>query len=179
MKKYLFIAVALLAFAFNIGYASASITFDPVSPQPAETVVAFTCSIGDASISFDPDGVQLAGLGCPDTLPNYDLVGYYNQIVVECLLSSSLTACDSQDLTDARNDPGYISESNYTFYSPNPCISGTNIASNTLGCAIDNINGNIFDYFQTLLAKYWPYILGFLILITIWFTGKAIISRFR
>lgn len=53
------------------------------------------------------------------------------------------------------------------------------ITTSTLGTAIDDLNASTYDMFQVLLAKYWPFVLGFIILAAVWLFGKRILAHFR
>lgn len=53
------------------------------------------------------------------------------------------------------------------------------MSTTTLGTSIDSINETTYDYFQVLLAKYWPFIVGFGVLLIVWGFGKRIIAHFR
>ena len=53
------------------------------------------------------------------------------------------------------------------------------MSTSTLGSSIDSLNGTVGDYFQVLLDKYWPFVVGFVILVGVWYFGRRIINSFR
>lgn len=57
--------------------------------------------------------------------------------------------------------------------------SATTMSSGTLGTSIDTMNGTVYDYFQVMLEKYWPFIVGFGILVAVWYIGRRLIHSFR
>ena len=48
-------------------------------------------------------------------------------------------------------------------------------STTTLGTAIDTVSGTTYDYFGVLITKFWPFLLGAVILIGILVFGKRII----
>jgi hypothetical protein len=52
------------------------------------------------------------------------------------------------------------------------------MTTSTLGTSIDSVNSTTTSYFQVLLDKYWPFLVGFIILVTVWHFGKRILSAF-
>lgn len=52
------------------------------------------------------------------------------------------------------------------------------MSTSTLGSAIDSINGTTYDYFAVLLEKYWPFLVGFGVLLVVWGFGKRIVQHF-
>ena len=54
----------------------------------------------------------------------------------------------------------------------------TMISTSSLGTSVDTVNGTTMDYFTVLLSHYWPFVVGFLILLAVWHFGKRIISAF-
>lgn len=52
------------------------------------------------------------------------------------------------------------------------------MSTTTLGTAIDSTNGTVYDYFLVLLDKYWPFLVGFGILVGVWGFGKRVITHF-
>lgn len=53
------------------------------------------------------------------------------------------------------------------------------MSTTTLGSNIDVLNGTVVDYFNVLLEKYWPFVVGFVILVGVWYFGRRIINSFR
>jgi ethanolamine transporter EutH len=53
------------------------------------------------------------------------------------------------------------------------------MSTSTLGASIDTVNTTTMDYFTVLLAKYWPFVVGFLILLGVWYFGRHIVNSFR
>lgn len=54
------------------------------------------------------------------------------------------------------------------------------MSTTTLGANIDTISGTFGDYIATMIAKYWPFLLGGLILLgVIGFGRRAILSAFH
>lgn len=56
--------------------------------------------------------------------------------------------------------------------------AGAQMTSSTLGTAIDSVNSTTYDYFLVLLNKYWPFVVGFLILLGVWRYGRGILHGF-
>lgn len=52
------------------------------------------------------------------------------------------------------------------------------MSTTTLGTSIDSVNTTTTDYFSVLLTKYWPFLVGFVILVGVWHFGKRILSHF-
>lgn len=52
------------------------------------------------------------------------------------------------------------------------------MTTSTLGASIDSVNGTTYDYFQVMLAKYWPFVVGFGVLLIVWHFGRRIIQHF-
>lgn len=48
-------------------------------------------------------------------------------------------------------------------------------STTTLGTAIDTVSGTTYDYFTVLIAKFWPFLLGAVILVGVVVFGKRII----
>jgi H+/Cl- antiporter ClcA len=53
------------------------------------------------------------------------------------------------------------------------------MTTTTLAASIDTMNGTTQDYFTVLLAHYWPFLVGFLVLVAVWHYGKRIIGAFN
>lgn len=53
------------------------------------------------------------------------------------------------------------------------------MSTTTLGTSIDTISDTTYDYFGVLLAKLWPFVVGFVILIGVWYLGRRFIHSFR
>lgn len=51
----------------------------------------------------------------------------------------------------------------------------TTFSTTSLGTAIDNVSGTTYDYFTVLIAKFWPFLLGAVILIGVIVFGKRIV----
>lgn len=59
-----------------------------------------------------------------------------------------------------------------------PLLAGaTAMSTTTLGSNIDEVSGITLDYFGVLIAKYWPFLLGFIILVGVVAFGKRTIHR--
>lgn len=56
--------------------------------------------------------------------------------------------------------------------------SAATMSTTTLGEAIDSTNSTVYDYFLVLLDKYWPFLVGFAILVGVWAFGKRVLSHF-
>lgn len=52
------------------------------------------------------------------------------------------------------------------------------MSTGTLGANIDLVNGTFMDFLGILITKYWPFLLGAVILVAIWAFGKSIIQHF-
>lgn len=52
------------------------------------------------------------------------------------------------------------------------------MSSSTLGTKIDTINTTSMDFIGVLIDKYWPFLLGLVILVSVWAFGKKIIHHF-
>jgi len=48
-------------------------------------------------------------------------------------------------------------------------------STSTLGNAIDDVSGTTYEYFVVLIAKFWPFLLGAVILVGVIVFGKRII----
>jgi len=57
-------------------------------------------------------------------------------------------------------------------------LANAQMTTTTLASSVDTVNGTTMDYFTVLLAHYWPFVVGFLILLAVWHFGKRIISAF-
>lgn len=53
--------------------------------------------------------------------------------------------------------------------------TSTPFSVDTLGNAIDTVSGTTYDYFGVLIAKFWPFLLGAVILVGVIVFGKRII----
>jgi hypothetical protein len=60
-----------------------------------------------------------------------------------------------------------------------PSVAAAQMSTTTLGTAIASVNGTTYDYFTVLLTNYWPFVVGFLILVAVWHFGKRIIGAFN
>lgn len=60
-----------------------------------------------------------------------------------------------------------------------PPVASAQLTTTTLGTAVDSINSTWYDYFTVLLAKYWPFLVGAIILVGIWHFGKRLLFGFR
>lgn len=58
-------------------------------------------------------------------------------------------------------------------------LAHAQMTTSTLGTNIDSVSGTTTDYFTVLLAKYWPFVVGFLILLGVWHYGKRVIQGFN
>lgn len=58
-------------------------------------------------------------------------------------------------------------------------LAHAQMTTTTLGASIDTVSGTTQDYFAVLLAKYWPFVVGFLILLGVWHYGKRVITGFN
>lgn len=47
--------------------------------------------------------------------------------------------------------------------------------TSSLGAAIDTVSGTTYDYFTVLIVKFWPFLLGAVILVGVVVFGKRII----
>lgn len=61
--------------------------------------------------------------------------------------------------------------------APYAAAAQTTFSTTSLGTAIDTVSGTTYDYFTVLLAKFWPFLLGAVILVGILVFGKSIIHR--
>ena len=52
----------------------------------------------------------------------------------------------------------------------------TTFSTTSLGTAIDSVSGTTYDYFLVLIASFWPYLLGAIILVGVIFFGRRIIT---
>jgi hypothetical protein len=121
MKKLLFFSLLLFGF-LSFSVASASMTFNPVSPQVWTTEVFTTCSVGNNWYLYTPSEGVL-GFSICTIIPFTGVSGTYGAyIVAECDNTATSTACGSGDLTlaEVRLDPGFISETTYTFTATPP-----------------------------------------------------------
>lgn len=73
--------------------------------------------------------------------------------------------------------PSYIGSTQFSILSHNPCETVT-IGSTTLGCSIDGLNSSVAEWFGVILIKYWPFTVGFIILMIVLGTGKRILRHF-
>jgi len=97
----------------------AALTFDPLEPQPINTEITPTCSVGDNYFVWfpadyaSPNGYISVNPCATSFTTNSDVAGDYT--ITEC--DSTAGTCDSSigSLDDARLDPGYVSEENYLF----------------------------------------------------------------
>lgn len=48
-------------------------------------------------------------------------------------------------------------------------------STTSLGTAIDTVSGSTYDYFTVLITKFWPFLLGAVILIGVIVFGKRIV----
>jgi hypothetical protein len=144
MKKLIFLIPAITFFGF-IGFANASMTFDPISPQVVDTSIMPTCSVGDTFSEFyTSDGTpsQFA-MPCGSSFSNGTPASFS---YAECDSEVEGSACNTNytSLTEAQADAGYISTSTFTFTEALVCTSP---ASGVI------INTNTFNYSCTgLLA---------------------------
>jgi len=51
----------------------------------------------------------------------------------------------------------------------------TTFSTTSLGTAIDDVSGTTYDYFTVLITKFWPFLLGAVILVGVIVFGKRII----
>jgi hypothetical protein len=54
----------------------------------------------------------------------------------------------------------------------------TTFSSTSLGTAIDSVSSNTFDYFLVLIDKFWPFLLGGILLSGVIGFGIALVVRF-
>lgn len=57
-------------------------------------------------------------------------------------------------------------------------VAHAQMSTSTLGSAIDTVNGTTYDFFTVLLAKYWPFVVGFGVLLIAWGFGRRILAHF-
>ena len=62
----------------------------------------------------------------------------------------------------------------------NSCTLNTNynLNSSTLGCTIDKVNSGVTGYVYTLIAHYWPFVVGVGVLVGVWHFGMVAITLF-
>lgn len=48
-------------------------------------------------------------------------------------------------------------------------------STTTLGTAIDDVSSNTYDYFSVLISKFWPFLLGAVIIVGVVVFGKRIV----
>jgi hypothetical protein len=58
------------------------------------------------------------------------------------------------------------------------CTNGTVLNTTTMACSIDNVNSGVTGYVYTLLAHYWPFVVGAGVLVGVWHFGMAAITLF-
>lgn len=59
--------------------------------------------------------------------------------------------------------------------APMVAAAQTPFSTTTLGTAIDSVSGTSYDYFTVLIAKFWPYLLGAVLLVGVIAFGKRIV----
>lgn len=52
------------------------------------------------------------------------------------------------------------------------------MSTTTLGTQTDTLSATVVDYFSVLVTKYWPFVVGFGILLVVWHFGRRIIASF-
>lgn len=57
-------------------------------------------------------------------------------------------------------------------------VAHAQMTTTTLASSIDSVNGTTYDYFLVLLAKYWPFVVGFGVLLIAWGFGRRILQHF-
>jgi len=58
---------------------------------------------------------------------------------------------------------------------PFATFASTPLSTTTLGTSIDTVSGTTMDYFGVLIEKFWPFLLGAVILVGVILFGKRII----
>lgn len=56
-----------------------------------------------------------------------------------------------------------------------PMIAGAQMGTSSLATSINSVNATAYDYVAVLLTNYWPFVLGFLILLGVIAFGKRIV----
>ena len=59
------------------------------------------------------------------------------------------------------------------------CTSGSNLNASGTGCAIDILNTTWYSYFLVLLEKFWPFVVGVIILLAVWFFSEMITRQLQ
>jgi len=58
------------------------------------------------------------------------------------------------------------------------CAKAETMSSTTLGTKIDTVNTTFMDFLGVLIEKYWPFLLGAIILVAVWAFGRKVLSHF-
>lgn len=118
--------------------------------------------------------------------PDYGTAGYtcdtagHTFHLLEMATNSGECDGGGVDLATCQAMGDYISTVSWTV--PGGVVGGGGSSSTMsiafLSSAVDTINNTTTDYFQVLLQHYWPFMLGFLILLIIFYNAYRIIRRY-
>jgi len=168
-RKILFSSLFLLLLGiFFAGPAKAEITFNPTSPQPCsdvETITDYSCSIGNNIIYFSPSGIWQDKTVCPGTFGYNCGQEYGNFIFIECDSTIPLSNCNQTDLELLRTDPGFISESSFEILDPSILPELIRSATSTFLQLGSTVVNSWVSISYNVIFKFWPFVLGFIVLI--------------
>jgi len=167
MKKcisYSFSLLLAVTLILSVGKnALAAITFNPEEPQPINTEIAITCSVGDYFYLWFPDNTFISVNPCATSFTtNSDIAGDYT--ITECDSTQPGATCDSSigELSVARLDPGFVSEENYLFTEPLIQTEDTYNTKKEITTYEYNVDGTIGTTTATTTYKYFDtvYMIG-------------------
>lgn len=203
MKKYIAIIAALASIILpSVSFGAISYNRTPIGATISSPVTITVTADSFSDLLYSPDcngyladadywdiyvigtlslaqeGAHIATTTLTDTetfnFPSGDFISSSTPGVVTQVHSVSLGFCgkgvgatpENQDFSDE-------------FSILTGCSFGNRLSSSTLGCSIDKANGSIFDYFAVLQAKYFPYMIGFMILFAVWVFGMSVWILFK
>lgn len=188
MKKLAFIIASGLVILSPV-YASAITTDKNPYQIPTDTQVVFSFGF------MNHPSLSVYDIASPSS-PIYNIFfssgGTSKTVGIPPLTSGHLTAvllngqnqnndCGSQTLTNCLADGGYVGQVSFDINDPaptDPCVISNKVSSSTVGCFMDGMNTTVTGFFDILISKYWPFVVGFIILVMVWFLGKRILANF-
>lgn len=183
--KYIYIGIAI---GVLWSVANVALAANPVVSSPCDPATCNLTNGGSAFglILFEKSDLQTTGLsncstfGCGSTASHNCNTNNGGITVNDCfdvVLQPSKTYYIYVDNSSCNwsvgDDRGGCTGASATFTTLSVCDLGKRYSTTTLGCSIDKISGLNYDYFTLLIKKFWPYLLGGLLLLgVLWFIYK-------
>lgn len=57
-----------------------------------------------------------------------------------------------------------------------PLVSMAQVSTTTIATRVDTMTATLFDYFDLAVAKFWPIVLGFALLVAVYLIGRRVYS---